>query len=144
MALSPDEAQRFQDPSHITRLLEGVRRIAVVGMSRRPERPAHYVPAYLQRAGYAIVPVTPHAGTILGEVTVPGLQSVPEPVDLALVFRPGSACVAVAREAIAAGIPRIWFQLHIPALEAARLAHDAGLEVVLDRCMMVEHRRRVP
>lgn len=143
VALSAEEARRFQDPGHVTRVLEAVHRIAVVGLSRREERPAHYVPAYLQRAGFEIVPVTPHAGTLLGEVTVPDLHSLPAPVDLALVFRPGPQCVAVARDAIAAGVPRIWFQLHIPALEAARVAHAAGLEVVLDRCMMVEHRRHV-
>ena len=79
-------------------------------------------------------------GTVLGERTWPDLASVPVPVDLALVFRPGPQCLKVAEQAIAAGVPRIWFQLHIPAGEGARRAAAAGLEVVADRCMMVEHR----
>ena len=142
LTLSAEEQHRFQDPGHIDRLLAAVQRIAVVGLSRRPERPAHYVPAYLQQAGYSVIPVTPHAGPILGLQTVPDLLSLPGPVDLALVFRPGAHCVGVAEQAVAAGIPRLWFQLHIEALDAARLASAHGLEVVLDRCMMVEHRRR--
>ena len=143
LALSPEEQHRFQDPGHIDRLLAAVQRIAVVGLSRRPERPSHYVPAYLQQAGYRMIPVTPHAGPILGVQTVPDLLSLPGPVDLALVFRPGPLCVGVAEQAVSAGIHRIWFQLHIDALDAARFAREDGLEVVLDRCMMVEHRRWV-
>jgi hypothetical protein len=142
VALSPAEARLYQDPAHITRILSTVRCIAVVGLSRRPDRPGHFVPAYLQRAGYAVAPVTPHPGPILGEATVPDLLSLREPPDLALVFRPAHECVAVAEQAIRAGIPRVWFQLHIDALAAARLATARGLEVVLDRCMMVEHRQR--
>jgi predicted CoA-binding protein len=143
LALTAEEQHRFQDPGHIGRLLAAVQHIAVVGLSRRPERPSHYVPAYLQQAGYRVTPVTPHAGPILGLKTVPDLLSLPGPVDLALVFRPGPLCIGVAEQAVSAGIPRIWFQRNIDALDAARFACAHGLEVVLDRCMMVEHRRRV-
>ena len=139
-ALSREERRRFQDPEKIRRIFADVKTIAVVGLSRDPAKPSHYVPAHMQAAGYRIIPVTPHGGTVLGETTWPDLASVPVPVDLALVFRPGPQCLKVAEQAIAAGVPRIWFQLHIPAGEGARLAEAAGLEVVADRCMMVEHR----
>jgi len=139
-ALSDEERRRFQDPATIRRMFEEVRTIAVVGLSRDPAKPSHYVPAHMQRAGYRIIPVTPHLGTVLGETTSPDLASVPVSMDLVLVFRPGPECLRVAEQAIAAGVPRIWFQLHIPAGEGARRAAAAGLEVVVDRCMMVEHR----
>ena len=96
--------------------------------------------AYLQQSGYRVIPVTPHECTVLGERAFPNLAGVPVPVDLALVFRPGPQCLGVAEQAIAARIPRIWFQLDIPAGEGARRAAAAGLEVVMDKCMMVEHR----
>ena len=139
-ALSPEERRRFQDPVRILRVLSEVKVIAVVGLSRNPAKPSHYVPAYLQRAGYRVIPVTPHPASVLGETTWPDLASVPVPMDLVLVFRPGPECLSVAEQAIAAGAPRIWFQLHIPAGEGARRAAAAGLEVVADRCMMVDHR----
>ena len=139
-ALSPDERRRFQDPDVIRRIFADAKTVAVVGLSRDPAKPSHYVPAYLQRAGYRIIPVTPHRGSVLGETTWPDLASVPMSMDLVLVFRPGPECLSVAEQAIAAGAPRIWFQLHIPAGEGARRAAAAGLEVVADRCMMVDHR----
>jgi predicted CoA-binding protein len=139
-ALSPAEQRLFQDPATIRRMLDGVKAIAVVGFSRDPAKPSHYVPAYLQRAGYRVIPVTPHACTILGERSWPDLASVADPMDLALVFRPGPACLAVAEQAIAARVPRIWFQLRIPAEAGARRAAAAGLTVVLDKCVMVEHK----
>ncbi len=138
--LSPEERRQFQDAGTIRRMLEAVKSIAVVGLSRDPAKPSHYVSAYLQEAGYRVTPVTPHGCVVLGERSRPDLLHLPQPVDLALVFRPGPECLAVAEQAIAAGIPRIWFQLHIQAGAGARRAAAAGLEVVMDRCMMVEHR----
>ncbi len=140
--LTADERRRFGDPETIGRVLRETRTIAVVGLSRDPAKPAHYVPAYLQRAGYRIMPVTPRPGPFLGEPTWGELREVPERADLALVFRPGPLCLPVAEAAIEAGIPRIWFQLGIPAEAAARRADQAGLTVVLDHCAMVEHRLR--
>ena len=138
--LSPEERQRFQDPASILGMLDEVKTIAVVGMSRDPVKPGHYVSAYMQRAGYRVIPVTPHECVVLGERTYPDLARVPVPIDLALVFRPGPECLKVAEQAIAARVPRIWFQLHIPAGQGARRAAAAGLQVVADRCIMVEHR----
>ena len=142
LELTADEWRRFGDPAVIGRVLQETKTIAVVGLSRDPAKPAHYVPAYLQGAGYRIIPVTPREGTILGERTWADLREVPEPVDLALVFRPGPLCLKVAEAAIEAGVPRIWFQLGIAAEAAARRADEAGLTVVLDHCAMVEHRAR--
>jgi predicted CoA-binding protein len=138
-ALSPEERRHFADVDVIRRMLDEVKTIAVVGLSRDPVKPSHYVPAYLQRAGYRVIPVTPHGGAVLGERTFPTLASLPEPVDLVLVFRPGPECLGVAEQAIAIGAPRIWFQLHIACGAGARKAAAAGLQVVVDRCIMVEH-----
>ena len=138
--LSADERRRYQDPATIRRMLDEVKTIAVVGLSRDPRKPSHYVPAHMQQAGYRVIPVTPHAGTVLGERTYPVLASVPVPVDLVLVFRPGAECASVAEQAIAVKAPRIWFQLDIPCAAGARKAAAAGLQVVADRCMLVEER----
>jgi len=142
-ALSGEERRRFQDPATIRRMFDEVKTIAVVGLSRDARKPSHYVSAHMQQAGYRVIPVTPHECTVLGERAFPSLASIPVPVDLALVFRPGPQCLDVAEQAIAAGVPRIWFQLDIPAGAAARRAAAAGLEVVMDKCMMVEHRALV-
>jgi predicted CoA-binding protein len=99
------------------------------------------VGTYLQRAGYRVIPVTPHPGTILGETTYPNLAAVPVPLDLVVVFRPGPETMSIAEQAIAAGVPRIWFQLRIPAQAAAERAAAAGLDVVLDKCVKMEHGR---
>ena len=125
-ALSPEERRRFQDPGTIRRMLDEVKTIAVVGLSRDPRKPSHYVPAHMQRSGYRVIPVTPHTGTVLGERTYPTLASVPDPVDLVLVFRPGPECLGVAEQAIAAGAPRIWYQLDIPCGAGAQEGGGRG------------------
>jgi predicted CoA-binding protein len=113
----------------------------MVGLSSDPAKASQFVGTYLQHEGYRVVPVNPRADKILGERAWPDVTSIPFPVDLVDVFRPGRECVAVAEQAIAAGIPAIWFQLRIDALEAAELAERAGLAVVLDRCVKMEHGR---
>jgi predicted CoA-binding protein len=125
----------------IRRLLRESRTIAMVGLSSDPAKASQFVGTYLQHEGYRVVPVNPRAGKILGERAWPDVASIPFPVELVDVFRPGRECVAVAEQAIAAGVPAIWFQLRIDALEAAELAERAGLAVVLDRCVKMEHGR---
>lgn len=139
--LTAEERRRFQDPGSITRLLHQSRTIAIVGLSSDPQKASSFAATYLQKAGYRIIPVTPRRGVILGETTVPDLASLPGPVDLVVVFRPGHECLAVAEQAIAAGVPAIWFQLRIEAREAAERAAAAGLTVVLDKCVKMEHGR---
>jgi predicted CoA-binding protein len=139
--LSPDQRERFQSVATIRRLLREVRTVAMVGLSAESQKASHFVATYLQHEGYRVIPVTPRAGTILGERTYPDLASIPVPVDLVDVFRPATECGRVVEQAVAAGIPAIWFQLRIPALAAAELAEQAGLAVVLDRCIKMEHGR---
>jgi len=140
-ALTEEERRRFQDTATIQRLLATSRTIAVVGLSTDPQKASQFVATYLRRRGYRIVPVTPRGGTILGEPTWPDVASIPFPVDLVDVFRPADECLAVTEQAIAAGIAAIWYQLRIGALAAAERAAAAGLAVVLDRCIKMEHGR---
>ena len=139
--LTDSERRRFQDTATIRRLLATSRTIAVVGLSTDPQKASQFVATYLQRHGYRIVPVTPRPGIILGERTWPDLTSIPFSIDLVNVFRPAADGVAVARQAIAIGAPALWFQLRILALEAAEQAARAGLAVVVDRCLKMEHGR---
>lgn len=140
-SLTPDERRRFQDPAVIRGILARSKTVAIVGLSSEPQKASHFVATYLQRAGYRVIPVNPRGGTILGETVYPTLAAVPEPIDLVVVFRPGHETMAVAEQAIAVGAPRIWFQLRIPAKAAAERAAQAGLEVVLDKCVKMEHGR---
>jgi uncharacterized protein len=123
-------------------LLEIYRRartIAVVGASDSRGKAAHAIPAYLQSQGYRIVPVNPRGGEILGERAYPSLREVDLPVDVVDVFRPPEEAVAVARDAIAVGADVLWFQPGTHTEEAVRVAHDAGLTVVAERCMGETH-----
>jgi predicted CoA-binding protein len=126
----------------IQRLLENTETIAVVGLSNKPGRPGNYVPAYLQSQGYRIIPVNPLLKEGLGEKAYPDLLSVPEPVDLVLLFRRSEDVPPHIEEAIQIGARAIWMQSGIVNFEAAEKARQAGLEVVMDACMMVEHRLR--
>lgn len=126
----------------IAKLLQESRTIAVVGLSRREGRPAYYVPAYLQRHGYRIIPVNPYLTESLGEKAYPDLRSVPEPVDLVLLFQRSENVPPFVDEAIEIGAKAVWMQSGIYHAEAGEKARAAGLDVVMDACMMVEHRRR--
>lgn len=139
--LTAEERWRFQNPATIRRVLDASKTIAVVGLSSERQKASHFVATYLQRAGYRIIPVNPRGGSVLGETVYPDLASVPMPLDLAVVFRRGQETIRVADQAIAAGVPRIWFQLRIPAMEAAERASAAGMEVVIDKCIKMEHGR---
>lgn len=126
----------------IDKLLRETRTIAVVGMTRRSSRPGYYVPAYLQRQGYHIIPVNPYEEKILGEKAYPDLHAVPEPVDLVLLFRRPEHVPPHVAEAIEVGAGAVWMQSGIVNDAAAAQARAAGLDVVMDACMMIEHRRR--
>jgi uncharacterized protein len=123
-------------------LLEIYRRartIAVVGASASRGKAAHAIPAYLQSQGYRIVPVNPRDGEILGERAYPSLREVDLPVEVVDVFRPPGEAVAVARDAIVVGADVLWFQPGTHTEEAVRVARDAGLTVVAERCMGETH-----
>jgi predicted CoA-binding protein len=119
-------------------VLEAARTIAVVGCSRSMDKDAGMIPAQMQMAGYRIIPVNPHADEILGERVYRRLEDIPEPVDLVDVFRPAAEAPDVVRQAIAIGAKGVWLQLRISSPEARRLAEEAGLDYVENRCIAVE------
>jgi predicted CoA-binding protein len=116
-----------------------VRTIATVGASTDPAKPAHSVPVYLQRLGYEIIPVNPNADEIFGVPAVASLADIEGPIDLVQVFRPAEEAPDIARAAIEAGASVLWLQLGIESEEAARIAEDAGLTVVMNACMRAVH-----
>ncbi len=124
-------------------ILTSSRTIAVVGISRSDNRPAHTVPRYLQDAGYRIVPVNPNIDTILGEKAYPDLKSIPDSVDIVQVFRPSEEVMPIVEDAVAIGAKTIWMQEGIINNVAAEFARSAGLNVVMDTCMRVTHKRLV-
>lgn len=123
------------------RILETVETIAVVGLSSKENRPGYTVPAYLQDEGYRIIPVNPHLEEALGEKAYPDLRSVPEPVDMVLIFRRSKYIPPVVEQAIEIKADVVWMQLGIVNEGAAAMAREAGLEVVMDSCTAIDHRR---
>jgi predicted CoA-binding protein len=124
-------------------ILSGAKTIAVVGLSDKPDRDSYRVAAYLQEHGYRIVPVNPAAAEILGERSYADLGSIPAEIQLDVVdiFRKPEFIPQVVDAAIARGAGAVWMQLGLVHNEAAEKARAAGLEVVMDRCMKVEHAR---
>lgn len=115
--------------------------ITVVGASNNPVKAAHYVPAHMQEHGWRILPVNPHAEEILGEQVFRTLADVGAGVGLVNLFRPSAATPDMARQAVAAGATALWLQRGIASEQARRIAEDAGLLYVEDRCLIVEQRR---
>ncbi|WBB47743.1 CoA-binding protein [Verrucosispora sp. WMMA2044] len=112
--------------------------IAVVGASRDPFKAAHRVPLEMQRHGWRIIPVNPTADELFGEPVYRSLADIPHPVDLVDVFRPADDAVDVVRQAVAIGAPAVWLQLGIVSPQARRIAEEAGIDYVEDRCLIVE------
>jgi predicted CoA-binding protein len=145
-SLTPEQAARFQDTAKINRVLTEARTVAVIGLSTDRQKASYFVAAYLQGHGYRIVPVNPKADSILGEKAYPDLVALPFPVDLVDIFRPAQEVDAVVDQAIARhekGLdsPALWFQLRIVNLPAAERAEAAGLTVIIDKCVKMEHGR---
>jgi predicted CoA-binding protein len=122
-------------------ILADAKVIAVVGASREPWKPAHSVPLQMLRHGWRIIPVNPFADDIFGVPAVKTLSDIAEPVDLVNVFRPAAAAVEIVRQAVAIKAPAVWLQSGIVSAEAHRIATDAGLDYVEDRCLAVERAR---
>jgi predicted CoA-binding protein len=112
--------------------------IAVVGASRDPYKPSHTVPLQILRHGWRILPVNPFVSEVFGVPAVPTLADLSEPVDLVNVFRPARDAVDVVRQAVAIGAPAVWLQSGIISPEARRIAEEAGIDYVEDRCLAVE------
>jgi predicted CoA-binding protein len=119
------------------------RTIAVVGLSDDPAKPSHYVSAYMQSAGKRILPVNPSIASVLGETCYPSLRDLPEKPDLVNVFRLPKAIPGIVDEMIELGLTHLWVQQGIRHAEAAARAEAAGIRVVMDRCIMVDHRMRM-
>jgi len=132
--MSPSDAQ-------IRQILETASTIAIVGLSDRPDRDSYQVAEYLQAHGYRVIPVNPTVDAVLGEQSYARVADIPEMIDIVDVFRRPDSAVEVVADAIEAGARVVWMQLGVVNQEAARMAEAAGLQVVMDRCIKIEHRR---
>lgn len=127
--------------TNIPELLKNVHTIAVVGLSSNPMRPSNGVSEYMQRSGYRIIPVNPNEIEVLGEKSYARLEDVPEKIDLVDVFRRSEYVPDIVESAIRIGARAVWMQEGVIHDAAAKRAHEAGLEVVMDRCILKEHRK---
>jgi predicted CoA-binding protein len=123
------------------RILRNYKRIAMVGLSANPNRPSYFAAKYMKAEGYEIFPVNPGTKEVLGRPSYATLSEVPPPIEIVDIFRDPSAVPAIVEEAIAVGAKVIWMQLGVIHEEAAARALEAGLEVVMDRCVKIEHAR---
>lgn len=135
----------MDDRLDIDQLLRQTKVIAVVGLSANPARPSHIVASYLQEQGFRIVPVNPNYREILGEACYPSLRELPDglKIDVVDIFRRPEAVLPIVEEAIQIGARGVWMQEGIVHPMAAEKARQAGLWVVMDRCLMIEHSRHV-
>jgi predicted CoA-binding protein len=143
LAISQDETSMAIAQDGIGELLAKAKTIAVVGLSSDPMRPSFGVSQYMQRKGYRIIPVNPNERAVLGEEAYGNLADVPETIDIADVFRRSEFVPALVDEVIRLKIPALWLQEGVVHQAAAKKARDAGIVVVMDRCILKEHRARV-
>ncbi len=126
----------------IADLLERAKTIAVVGLSDNPMRPSHGVSAYMQSHGYRIIPVNPNVKECLGERSYATIRDVPEKIDIVNIFRRPEFVEEIVDQAIQLKVPAIWMQEEVIHEKAAQKAREAGIFVVMDRCILLEHRAR--
>jgi len=129
------------DIEGLRRILARHRTVAVVGLSANWYRPSYFAAKYLLDHGYRVIPVNPNYSEVLGQKCYPSVAAIPEPVDVVDGFRKAEEMVSLAREAVAKQASVLWMQLGIRNVDAARIADEAGLDVVMDRCMKIEHAR---
>ena len=134
--------ERQDSAAEITEILQSCRVVAVLGLSNDPSRPSYRVAQYLQEHGYRIVPVNPGCQEVLGDRCYPALRDIPFPVAIVDIFRNVNAIPAIVDEAIAVGAKVVWMQLGLEEPHSARKARQAGLQVVMDRCLKIEHDQR--
>jgi predicted CoA-binding protein len=123
------------------RIMERYKHIAMVGLSSNPFRPSHFAAIYLLAHGYDVTPVNPRENQVLGRKSYSSLLEAPGPIEIVDIFRESAAVPAIVEQALARGAKVIWMQLGVIHEEAAERARQAGLEVVMDRCMKIEHAR---
>jgi uncharacterized protein len=135
------DLDQYQDPLTIQRVLYSASTIAIVGLSGNELRASNFVGYYLKRHGYRVFPVNPRETEVLGEESYPSLADVPVPIDIVDVFRTPDALPGIAREAVAIGAGALWCQFGVINKEAAQIAEEGGVTVIMDRCLKVEHAR---
>lgn len=129
------------DSNRLRKILQENKTLAVVGLSANDMRPSYFAAKYMQDHGYRIIPVNPNYEEILGEKCYPDLLSIPEPVDMVDLFQRADRVKPFVEQAIEIGAKVVWMQLGVINEEAAQLARDAGLDVVMDRCVKIEYAR---
>jgi len=137
------DLKRYQDPLVIQRVLHQAKTIAVVGLSNNHLRASYFVGFYLKRHGYRMIPVNPREQEILGERCFKSLADVPGHIDIVNVFRAPDALPGIAAEAVTVGAGALWCQFSVINEEGARIAAAGGVDVIMDRCIKVEHARYV-
>jgi len=135
LAMNSDEQLRA--------ILINYRNVAVVGLSPNPDRPSNEVARYLLANGYNVIPVNPGVDDVLGLRSYPTLEDVPEPIEIVDVFRRSEYVPDIARSAAGTGAKVLWTQPGVISAEGAEIATSAGLKVVMDRCILIEHRRLI-
>ena len=141
-ANSPVNTGRFATTAaNRIRILEQYKRIAMVGLSSNPFRPSHFAAIYMMSEGYEVTPVNPRETQVLGRPSYASLHDVPGPIEIVDIFREPAAVPAIVEEAIAVRAKVVWMQLGVVHEAAAERAREAGLEVVMDRCVKIEHAR---
>jgi predicted CoA-binding protein len=131
----------IDDDEIIRKILKDAKTIAVVGASTKPWRDSNSIMSFLMMAGYTVYPVNPKYKEVLGVECFPNLKVVPDKIDIVDVFRRSEAVGEIAKEAVAVKARTLWMQFGVIHEEAAKVAEQAGLNVVMDRCILVEHRR---
>ena len=139
----PFDLRRYQDPLLIQQMIHRAKTVAIVGLSNNPLRASYFVGYYLQRHGFRVIPVNPGETRILGEPSFKTLADVKVPVDIVDVFRAPDALPGIAEEAVAIGAKNLWCQFTVINEDGARIAEAGGVQVVMDRCLKVEHARYV-
>lgn len=143
--LTPELARHYQNPAVIRSILSESKTIAMVGLSPNDQRPSYFVGSYLNYEGYTVIPVNPRATELFGQTAYPDLASIDldktGPIDTVNIFRRPEECVEIAKQAVAIGAKNLWLQLRVVNEEAARIAEEAGMTVIMDRCIKIEHGR---
>ena len=127
---------------NIPEILKNYKNIAIVGISQKPDRPSNNVAGYLKHAGYNIIPINPVYDEVHGAKCYPSLKDADQQVDVVVIFRRPEDIPPIAKAAVEIGAKAIWIQQGLVSEEAAKIALEAGLDVVMDKCMKVEHMRR--
>lgn len=139
--LTDEQRVVYQDSATIQRLLGESKTVAIYGLSTDTQKASYFVASYLKSHGYRIIPINPNAAEILGEKCYPTITAIPDKIDILNIFRRASEVPPLIDEAIARKIPAVWLQLRIINMPAAEKARAAGLTVILDKCIKMEHGR---